>query len=155
MLLLRRHKFIILVFLMPKEQVKLEELLEEKDILVFLILKHYQLDSPKLDMLVLLNILGIMVLLLTTVVVSTISMLNIGMLWIHVLLDHMDMLGLLVDTLLVAVIYLVILAMIMPVIEPLIHNIDHMHQFMIPKSVDMHHLQSQLHHLQSQPQLLQ
>jgi len=129
---------------MPREQVKLEELLEEKDISVFLILKHYQLDSPKLDMLVLLNILDIMVLLLTIVVVYTISMLNIEMLWIHVLLDHTDMLGLLVDMLLVAVIYLVILAMIMPVIEPLIHNIDHMHQFMIPKSVDMQHLQSQL-----------
>jgi len=122
----------------------LEELLEEKDTSVFHILKHYQLDSPKLDMLVLLNILDIMVLLLTIVVVYTISMLNIEMLWIHVLLDHTDMLGLLVDMLLVAVIYLVILAMIMPVIEPLIHNIDHMHQFMIPKSVDMQHLQSQL-----------
>merc|ERR1712086_470896 len=111
---------------------------------VFHILNHYQLDSPKLDMLALLNILDIMVLLLTIVVVYTISMLNIEMLWIHVLLDHTDMLGLLVDMLLVAVIYLVILAMIMPDIEPLIHNIDHMHQFMIPKSVDMQHLQSQL-----------
>jgi len=134
---------------MPREVDKLEELLERKDTLVFLILKHYQLDFQKLDMLVQLNILDNLVLVLTTVVAFSISVPNIDQsmmhvlldltdtLMIHVLLDLTDSLGLLVDTLPVAVIYLAILASKALDTEPTYHkDMAHMDQVTNPESAD-------------------
>ena len=122
---------------MPREVDKLEELLERKDTLVFLILKHYQLDFQKLDMLVQLNILDNLVLVLTTVVAFSISVPNTDQSMMHVLLDLTDSLGLLVDTLLVAVIYLAILASKTLDTEPTYHkDMAHMDQVTNPESAD-------------------